>query len=195
MNFLSFHNSKLKGEGIYTFDLPPSKTCGAVGCEFNNGCDCYAMKSNYLRCKTTIDFRHNLLFAATKDKSFVDQFCQALKFRRKKYHKCPVRLLGVGEIYSQKLLNDFTKIIERNPDTPFYAYTKALHLNWEKTLKLPNFTRIQSHGGKFDHLIDTDLPNAKVFDSIDEMKLSGYTDCTTSDLKALSTTNIGLLKR
>lgn len=67
-----------------------------------------------------------------------------------------VRIHQSGDFFSQNYFDAWTLVAERNPQTIFYAYTKAL-MYWVSRIKtIPaNFKLTASRGGRFDDLIDT----------------------------------------
>jgi hypothetical protein len=126
---------------------------------------------------------------STRDDWFVGSMIQDIL--KKKAHT--IRIHPEGDFYSQAYLDSWKTIAKCLPDVSFYCYTKALHLNWEG---LPdNFKMIQSYGGEHDSLINTTLPHAIIFNSVEEMKASTFINCSNDDLLAAApdTIKIGLI--
>jgi hypothetical protein len=184
---ISWNNSKLKADGIASFNLPPISTCPARGlCERY----CYAtqgnqwFKSGYLRRVAA--------YKATLADDFVTVMVAHLISER-------VRILRIhdsGDFYSPQYMLQWFKIAESLPNVTFYAYTKQVILMrklWDK--KPDNLKLIQSIGGKFDDLIDTNKPHARIFASLAELLTANYTDTSVSDKPAatIGVNNIGLI--
>lgn len=173
---ISWGNSKLKADGIASFNIPPVSTCPGRG-----DCEnwCYAtvgqqwFPSGYSRRVAA--------FKATLEHDFPEIMVAHLKSERVKI----LRVHDSGDFYLPQYMLAWFKIAEQLPNVTFYAYTKQLILLqklWDK--KPANFKLIQSTGGKFDNLIDYTKPHARIFESVDTLLSSGYTDTSVSDLPA-----------
>ena len=181
---ISWGNSKLKKDGIASFNIPPVSTCPARGqCEKY----CYAtvgqqwMPSGYKRRVAA--------FKATLEHDFVQVMVAELVSERVK----TLRIHDSGDFYSPQYMLQWFKIAEMLPNVTFYAYTKQVILMqklWDK--KPANMKLIQSLGGKFDKLVDTNKPHARIFSTLDELLSAGYTDTSESDLPA-ATPSIDLI--
>lgn len=184
---ISWNNSKLKADGIASFNLPPISTCPARGeCEKY----CYAtqgnqwFKSGYLRRVAA--------YKATLQDDFVQVMTAHLVSER-------VRILRIhdsGDFYSPQYLMRWVEIANALPNVVFYAYTKQVFLIKKLSDKIPtNLKLIQSLGGKFDSLIDTNLPHARIFHNLDDLLAAGYTDTSVSDKPAatIGINRIGLI--
>lgn len=184
---ISWGNSKLKLDGIASFNIPPVSTCPARGiCERY----CYAtqgqqwMKSGYKRRVAA--------YKATLADDFVHVMTAHLVSERVKI----LRIHDSGDFYSPQYMIQWFKIAEALPNVTFYAYTKQVILMrklWDK--KPDNLKLIQSIGGKFDAAIDTNLPHARIFSDVESLLAAGYTDTSVSDKPAatIGVNNIGLV--
>lgn len=173
---ISWGNSKLKTDGIASFNIPPVSTCPARG-----ACEkfCYAtqgqqwMKSGYKRRVAG--------FKATLAPDFVTVMTAELISERVK----TLRIHDSGDFYSPEYLLKWAEIARRLPNVQFYAYTKQVVLLKRLGAELPvNFKVIQSIGGKLDHLINSALPHARIFSTVEELHAAGYADASESDLPA-----------
>lgn len=184
---ISWGNSKLKADGIASFNIPPVSTCPARG-----ACEkfCYAtqgqqwMKSGYKRRVAG--------FKATLDPDFVTLMTAELISERVR----TMRIHDSGDFYSPEYLLKWAEIARRLPNVQFYAYTKQVVLFKKLASVLPdNIKLIQSLDGKFDRLIDTAFPHARIFGTLSELHAAGYTDTSESDLPAATpgVTRIGLV--
>lgn len=174
-------NSKLKKDGIISWDLPSIKTCPFAG-RCKKGC--YARRlekafpSKLAKSQRALD--------ASKSKTFVDDMIVALRQSESKI----VRLHASGDFYSLRYALKWCEIARSFPDRQFYAYTKSVgYFQHIKAMgKLPsNFKVIFSHGGKHDALIQTNdaqchvgLPENRL-----DAKKSGYVYGNDSDLMAV----------
>lgn len=177
-------NGKLKGTGIYGFGITPGMTC--VNCKIK----CYAVRGMYntfaKNCVTHWD--DNL--RKTQLNIFPHLMISEIGRKRKLTH---VRVHTEGDFYNQRYLNEWAQIARWLPNVKFYAYTKALHLDF--TVLPDNFKVIQSIGGEYDDKIDYGKPHARVFDSEDELNAAGYINCSKDDMLASmnGVNNIGLV--
>lgn len=181
---ISWGNSKLKLDGIASFNIPPVSTCPARG-----ACEkfCYAtqgqqwMKSGYKRRVAA--------FKSTLADDFVELMVAQLITERVKI----LRVHDSGDFYSPQYMLKWYEIARRLPNIRFYAYTKQVILMKKLASFQPeNFKLIQSVGGKFDNLIDNSKPHARIFRTVEELLSAGYTDTSESDLPA-ATPNIDLI--
>jgi hypothetical protein len=184
---ISWGNSKLKADGIASFNIPPVSTCPARG-----ACEkfCYAtqgqqwMSSGYKRRVAG--------FKATLENDFVTLMIAELTSERVKI----LRIHDSGDFYSPQYMLKWFEIARALPNVKFYAYTKQVYLMKKLWSEKPNNIKlIQSLDGKFDAVIDHSLPHAKIFATIDDLHSSGYVDASESDLPASmpEIVNIGLV--
>jgi len=137
---LTMGNHKL-GSKIATWSLPVSKSvCGRV-CE-----GCYALKAQR-QYPAVLPSREKKLAMSKKD-NFKDLMIKAINTLQPEY----VRVHDSGEFYSQKYVDDWSKIAEQLPKFKFYAYTKRLNdFDFTKLKSQSNFVVIDSlHGGKIN---------------------------------------------
>jgi hypothetical protein len=181
-------NSKMKKDGIWSFGITPAMSCPMAG-----ECSkfCYACKGNYTRFPSVFKGLDKAL-EFTQSRFFVKDMVELI--RRTKRLKL-LRIHTEGDFYNQRYLDQWVQIMALNPQVKFYCYTKSLHLDWSRALKLPNFKRIQSFGGQLDSNIDLNQPNARIFKNLDDLLAAGYVNCSESDLIAAdkSTNNVGLI--
>lgn len=184
---ISWGNSKLKLDGIASFNLPPISTCPARGaCEKY----CYATQGNQWFKSGYI--RRVAAYKATLEPDFPEIMVAHLMSERVKI----LRIHDSGDFYSPQYMLQWFKIAESLPNVTFYAYTKQVILMrklWDK--KPANLKLIQSIGGKFDNLIDHSKPHARIFASLAELLTANYTDTSVSDKPAATrgVNNIGLV--
>lgn len=173
---LSFANTKLKRDGIASFSLPAGKTCPGAG-ECAKGC--YAMAGFFLMPSVRKAYQAN--WDATKLPDFADKMSAEIQKTRAKI----VRIHASGDFYSLAYLNKWLAIVQANPSVRFYAYTKMIPLFRGRPIPA-NFTVIFSEGGKWDSQIDkaTDR-HARVFETLKNLKASGYQDTTKNDRHAM----------
>ncbi len=188
---LKIKNSKVRTAnfGIPAFQSRSGlKTCPNAGiC----AASCYA-KQGFFNFKIVADAYENRL-AFTKSKDFVS--VMVFEIERKRLRA--MRWNDSGDFYSLEYLRKAFQVMRRTPDVRHYAYTKQVKLLKSVEEIWPrNFTVIYSLGGKQDSLID--LKNdrhARVFDSREEISLSGYADASIDDSIAWRSSNnrIGLV--
>lgn len=197
MEYITFGNGKLSKTAkkhdclIGTFSIKPVITCpGAAECKKI----CYGLTGNY-RCpsvKNAIDEK----YALSMSDAFIPVIDWELKRILVKNPDKPifVRIHDVGDFYSAEYVEKWFKIMVLNPKIKFYAYTKSIHLFKVYQTMPDNFRLIYSMHGLYDFLIDTDIDaHARVFESVDELTASGYTDCSDDDLLIYTTDKIGLV--
>lgn len=185
-NFRLRSNSKLRKSGIHQFSLPAGFTCPMAGacakfCYAKKGCYCFKQPKAF----------HQSNYELSLAEGFTNVINAEIKRRRSIK---AIRIHDSGDFYSQEYLNKWVAVMKANPSIKFYTYTKSLHLDWSEALSLPNFKRIQSEGGKLDHLIDYNLPHSRIFEG--QITMDDYTDCSNDDsLAGLSdTVKIALIK-
>jgi hypothetical protein len=189
---LSTDNSKLvktSGETVKVigFGLPADYDFVGPNGEAMNTCfgagacrgPCFAKQGRYLMDSVMNPRIRNL--AATMEDSFVADMIQALG-RRRSYNT--VRIHDSGDFYSQSYLDKWIQIANALPGKTFYAYTKALTLDF--TQVPANFRITQSVGGKFDRMIDRSRPHSRIFRDEAARVNAGYIDGNASDLPAIS---------
>lgn len=180
--YFSADNSKLKKDGIISFNLPAGHSCPGKGECLGF---CYAMQGPQSWPAALKKRVENWGLAERPD--FVENMNKELSkwgTKGKKKVGDVVRVHDSGDFYSQDYIDKWHDIAKSNPDKQFYAYTKALNLDWQKLHNLPNFTVVQSVGSKHDHLIDPSLPHSYVFPSHEAMQQAGYIDTQDSDVPA-----------
>lgn len=204
-NLLGTGNTKLKktaaefGVKIFNFSIPAGndKASGKITCPFAASCLslCYAKKGMYRF--GNVERALSKRYEASKEENFVSRITSELA-KVKKDKPVYVRIHDSGDFYSPAYFAKWLEIAILNPSVRFYAYTKS-HSFIRGNFNLPeNFDLIYSLGSKNDQLIDQkNERHSKIFQTMDEMTATGYTDASYLDLNATKwvTTNnkIGLL--
>jgi hypothetical protein len=176
-------NSKLKKEGIWSFNLPPMSTCPMAGeCKKY----CYAKKGFYNMPSVKKGLKKRYLVANTAN--FADQIGAEIK--GKKF----VRIHASGDFFSAGYLRQWRMIALSNPNVNFYCYTKSVALFKECANNVPaNFRVIFSLGGLQDEMINLERDrHCRIFNTKAELDQAGYTDVSNSDLLAATTSSIKL---
>lgn len=189
---LSGGNTKLKKDGIVSFNLIPVTHCPSAG-----ACKAY--------CYATVGqqaFRNGVLrraraFLATMQADFVSRMIGEVQQAVKRGARA-VRIHDSGDFYSEDYLLSWFRIAEAVPSVRFYAYTKMVVLvkkAYKNGLVPENVRLIQSLGGVADRFIDTNLPHSRIFHTIEELHAAGYADASESDSPAAfgASPNIGLV--
>lgn len=183
-NWLTQNSKMKKMSGVKTFNwgIPAYrsasgfKTCpNAAACAVG----CYATMGTYMFSNVAKVFEARLTLSQLP--TFVNTI--DLEIKRRSVQR--LRIHDSGDFYNLEYLNKWIKIIELNPDTQFYAYTKMYTL--VKSITLPsNFTVIYSFGGTEDKRIDVSKDrHSAVFTSIADLKRAGYADAHVNDTVAL----------
>ena len=184
-------NTKLKKSGdghsnthIWGFGLTPGVTC--VNCKIN----CYAKRGMYRTFAKVVGAHWEKNLSRSSHSSFTMEMYTEILHKPKITH---IRVHPEGDFYSQEYLNKWARIARLLPDRQFYAYTKALHLDFSS---LPsNFKIIQSIGGEHDGIIDYTRPHAIVFKTEVDLIAAKYINCSGDDMLAANpdTVLIGLI--
>lgn len=194
MEYYLSQNSKIKkmnGVKTYNWGIPAFKSrSGFKTCPFAGKCakGCYATMGAYAWSNVQDAYESRLILSKS------DSFVQTLDTEIKKRKIQRVRVHDSGDFYSPKYRDKWFEIMRLNPETVFYAYTKAIP--FFSGVDLPsNFTLIYSEGGKLDANIDTSQDrHSRVF--LDEGSLikAGYANASKDDQIALGTNpKIGLV--
>lgn len=200
--FISAPNAKLTLTGTFSFALPAAFACpGASSCLFA----CFAMVGNYGTITVELPRILNLLWIAVHGwEAWADSMILGIRSRGRDRSgprlgeaqsgvKMPERVITFrwhdsGDWINQDHLDAAVRVMRECANVRFYCYTKSLHLDWREALALPNFNRVQSAGGKHDHLIDTALPHAILVDSAQALAQAlaqGYTFGSDTELPAI----------
>jgi hypothetical protein len=198
-NYLS-QNSKIKKmSGVKTFNwgIPAFRskdnfiTCPKAGICAKG---CYAKQGTYIWSNVSQAFENRLQLSQS------DQFIYTINAEIKRRKVERLRIHDSGDFYNQEYLDNWLRIVVRNPTVKFYAYTKMISLiknkHYTKILEyIPNITFIYSYGGKEDHLIDSSTDrHSQVFDNLKELLAAGYIDASKDDSNAISTNpKVGLI--
>lgn len=191
-------NSKIKDiSGVKTFNwgipayqsVTGLKTCpNAAACAKG----CYATMGAYKFSNVAKVFESRLKLSLSPN--FIKIIDDEIKRRKIKR----LRIHDSGDFYSKKYLEDWLKIMRANPNTVFYAYTKAVSMikEYQADGLLPtNFVVIFSFGGTEDKLINKDKDrHSWVFSSVEALNQAGYSDAHLDDAVALGQNHkIGLV--
>jgi hypothetical protein len=184
---ISWGNSKLKKDGIASFNIPPVSTCPARG-----ACEkfCYATQGQQWMAS---GYKRRIgAFKSTLNANFVTLMIAELTSEQVR----TLRIHDSGDFYSPEYMLKWFEIARALPNVKIYAYTKQVILLkklWEQ--KPDNLKLVQSLDGKFDTIIDKSLPHARIFGSVEELNAAGYVDTSVSDLPASlpGIVNIGLV--
>jgi len=189
---LSDGNTKLKADGIWSFNLIP-----VVHCPMAGACKqyCYATVGHQA-------FRNGVLrraraFLATQQADFVPKMVAEVTKAVKRGAKA-IRIHDSGDFYSWEYLLNWFLVARAFPKVRFYAYTKMVPLvktAYSKNLVPDNFRLIQSLGGIADSRIDRTLPHSRIFGNLVDLKAAGYADASERDTPAAFGTSplIGLV--
>lgn len=196
-NYLT-QNSKIKKmTGVKTFNwgIPAYQAAnGFKTCPNAAACvkGCYATMGAYTFSNVAKVFNKRLKLALSKN--FVKVINAELTRRKVKR----LRIHDSGDFFNAEYLNSWLAIMQANPQTEFYAYTKMISMfkSYRASGRIPdNFTVIYSFGGTQDKLIDVNTDrHSWVFPSVEELNAAGYAAANVDDSVALGTNpKIGLV--
>lgn len=180
-------NSKMKkstGLKVYNWGIPAYRAAdGFKTCPNAAACakGCYALSGAYLFSNVAKVFEARLRLSQSA------AFVETLDAEIKRRGVLKLRIHDSGDFYSAQYLAKWTRIMKRNPQTEFYAYTKMVSMLKNASSTLPsNFRLIYSYGGTEDKLIDqaTDR-HSLVFEAIEALLAAGYADASNDDTVAL----------
>lgn len=183
INYLS-QNSKIKamsGVKTFNFGIPAFRSAsGFVTCPFAGTCakGCYAKQGAYVWSNVSAAYERRLELARSPE--FVATIDAEIK--RRKIQR--VRIHDSGDFFSPEYLEKWIAIVQLNPLTQFYAYTKSIVFFKGRTLP-DNFKVIFSEGGKLDHLINNTDRHSRVFATVDALNSAGYVDASKNDENAI----------
>lgn len=162
----------------YSFNGPdgePLNTCpGALACR----AVCYAKQGSFV-WPNVIAARTFNLQESMKAEFAANAIADLQKMPKYEI----VRIHDSGDFYSQNYLNAWKEIAAAFPNRTFYAYTKAMHLDFSGAPK--NLRIVQSLGGKHDSLVNLNRPHSRIFSSEEARKRAGYVNGNESDLPAI----------
>jgi hypothetical protein len=190
--FWTAGNGKLRKTHTIGFSLPAFRSAdGFEVCPGAGACAavCYARQGRYRLAESRAVRERNLLIVRANLDRFVQMAIADLTAKRSRR---TVRVHDSGDFFSQAYLDAWFQVARACPRKRFYCYTKSLHLDW--SAMPPNWRRVQSAGGKLDHLIDRTQAHALIFPTHDQLRRQGYRDGNTSDQPAIAGTRaIGLV--
>lgn len=184
-----------KLEGINVYGQLSGLTCPGKDECFNW---CYALSGQTTMGKCPTRYAHNLGLAESSE--FVPKTSRDIAGLS---DGSIIRIHMLGDFYSASYAKKWAEIIKTNKNKKFYAYTKCFYIPEVAALgDLPNMKLIRSFGGKHDKELEAylknhpDTPNARVFDSEEELDKAGYTWCKDDDKIVLKPDlfNIGIVK-
>lgn len=186
--------SKLTGQRVFNFGIPAYKSAsGKLTCPFAGECVkfCYAKKGAYIwgNVKPAFEKRYEL----TKTDDFVNEMNKEIAKKRPDY----VRVHDSGDYYSKAYLDKWIEIAIHNPHVRFYSYTNSVEML--KSASLPdNYDVIFSDSGKQKDKINTKVDrHTRIFATLADMTLAGYTNAMETDLNATkwfnATNKVGLI--
>lgn len=176
---LSDGNSKLKADGIWSFNLIP-----VIHCPMAGACKQYCYATVGQQAFKSGVLRRARAFLATMQTDFVERMVAEINRAVKKGLKA-VRVHDSGDFYSVEYMQSWFEIARRLPSVKFYAYTKMVVLVRRLSSVTPtNFRLIQSLGGIGDNKIDRTLAHSRIFDSLDDLLAAGYANASESDAPA-----------
>lgn len=189
---LSDGNTKLKADGIWSFNLIPILHCPMAG-----ACKAYCYATVGQQAFRSGVLRRARAFLATQQPDFVPRMVAEVTKAVKKGAKA-IRIHDSGDFYSWEYLASWFWIASHFPKVRFYAYTKMVTLvktAYSKNLVPDNFRLIQSLGGIADSRIDRTLPHSRIFGTLVDLKAAGYADASERDTPAAFGTSplIGLV--
>lgn len=162
---------------------------------------CYAQKGHYSHMVTKNSQNRKLQFIidAMKDKDKLEIFNAIVYSDILRTGYKTIRIHDSGDFFNVKYTQFlFDHLVNKFPHIHFYAYTKQIPLmeSLRKKNRIPsNLKLIYSEGGLHDNLIDLSLPHSRIFKTKEELILTGYIDCSESDLPAsvFGNNKIGLI--
>lgn len=178
---LSDGNTKLKKDGIWSWNLIPILHCPMAG-----ACKSYCYATVGQQAFRSGVLRRARAFLATQQADFVPRMIQEVARAVKKGAKA-IRIHDSGDFYSLEYLLNWFLIARAFPGVKFYAYTKMVPLVQQTTnagLVPSNFRLIQSLGGLADSRIDRKLPHSRIFGNLVDLTAAGYMDASESDAPA-----------
>jgi Gene product 88 len=187
-NWLTQNSKMAKMSGVKTFNwgIPAYRSAdGFKTCPNAAACakGCYATMGAYLFSNVTKVFEQRLKL------SQAPRFVEIINSEIKRRNVQRLRVHDSGDFYNVEYLDKWIKIIEANPTTQFYAYTKMISVfkKYAANDRIPdNFVVIYSYGGTEDKLIDKKNDrHSWVFSSVEALQVAGYADAHVDDSVAL----------
>lgn len=184
-NWLTQNSKMKKMSGVKTFNwgIPAYRSAsGFKTCPNAAACakGCYATMGAYTFSNVAKVFEARLALAQDYPK-----LIETINAEIKRRSVRRLRIHDSGDFFSLEYTHAWFEIMQRNPGTQFYAYTKMVSMF--KALALPvNFTLIFSYGGTEDKLINPRVDrHSWVFNSVSELRRAGYANASRNDTVAL----------
>lgn len=187
-NWLTQNSKIAKMTGVKTFNwgIPAYRSAdGFKTCPNAAACakGCYATQGAYLFSNVAKVFEQRLKL------SQAPRFVEIINSEIKRRNVKRLRVHDAGDFYNIEYLDKWIKIIEANPQTQFYCYTKMVSVfkRYAAEDRIPdNFIVIYSYGGTEDKLIDKQNDrHSWVFSSVEALQAAGYADAHVDDSVAL----------
>lgn len=125
-------NGKL-GENIWGWSLPAKVTCPVISEVCNKVC--YAMRGRYHSLSVQDALKRNLEIARSRN------FARWMNGEIQLHQIRVVRIHVSGDFFSRRYIEQWDRVIEQNPDTRFFAFTRV----WAKTRLLPSLAQLARH--------------------------------------------------
>lgn len=182
---------KIVGYGIpANLQFVDSNGCSKNTCPGACACAavCYAKQGAYLWKSVMNARQHNLKLS--QEATFAQMAIDDLK-KMKSINA--VRIHDSGDFYDYEYYQKWCQIAKALPEKTFYAYTKTVDIDLY-TDKPDNLKIVQSLGGKFDNLVQLNMPHSRIFATHQDMDNAGYVDGNINELPAIEgATRIGLV--
>lgn len=182
---------KIKVADVYNWGIPAFKSqTGLITCPNASRCatGCYAQNGTYLfsNVKSKYESRLELAQAPQFEAVLGAEIALVKEKALKRDKPCIIRIHDSGDFYSIEYTQKWLRLIQSNPYTLFYAYTKQVAM-FKSFHSLPhNLRLIFSYGGKQDHLIDSEQDrHAQVFETLKDLQNAGYADASNDDMVAI----------
>lgn len=174
--------AKMTGVKTYNWGIPAYRSAdGFKTCPNAAACarGCYATQGAYLFSNVAKVFEQRLKLSLTpRFETIISGEIKRRKVERLRIHDS-------GDFYNIEYLDKWLRIIQANPQTKFYAYTKMVSVfkRYANEGRIPdNFVVIYSYGGTEDKLIDKKNDrHSWVFSSLDALQAAGYSNATQDD--------------
>jgi len=192
LNYLSQNAKmkKIKGADVYNWGIPAFKAqSGLITCPNASKCatGCYAQSGAYRfsNVKSKYESRLELALSPQFENVLGAEIDHVKQLASKRDKSCLIRIHDSGDFFSLEYTQKWLRLIQSNPCTLFYAYTKQV--SQFKSMDLPhNLRLIYSYGGKQDHLIDSEQDrHSRVFENIKQLEKAGYANASVNDMIAL----------
>ena len=184
---------------VYNFGIPAFRSkSGFKTCPLAGKCasGCYARQSAYIftTVKAAYEWRLKMSLKSDFANAVALELEPKVRTATRLGKTLVIRIHDSGDFYSLEYINKWFKVMTQFPDVKFYSYTKMVPI-FKQLKDIPiNFTLIYSEGGLADKRIDYKKDrHSRVFESLEQLKAAGYTDCTENDLNVYKSLKCGLV--